>query len=84
MVEDRLLIWRFKHGNRDALRRIYQKYKNDLLKLAVALVSDAGVAEDVVQDVFVSFALHDICVDLRYGRAGSCVIVRQAIYDAIP
>ena len=56
MVEDRLLIWKFKLGNRDALRRIYEKYKNDLLKLAIALVNDINAAEDVVQDVFVSFA----------------------------
>lgn len=56
MVEDRLLIWKFKLGNRDALRRIYEKYKNDLLKLAVALVNDVNTAEDVVQDVFVAFA----------------------------
>ena len=56
MVEDRLLIWKFKLGNRDALRRIYEKYKNDLLKLAVALLNDVNAAEDVVQDVFVSFA----------------------------
>ena len=56
MVEDRLLIWKFKLGNRDALRRIYEKYKNDLLKLAVALTNDINAAEDVVQDVFVSFA----------------------------
>jgi len=56
MVEDRLLIWKFKLGNRDALRRIYEKYKNDLLKLAVALTNDVNTAEDVVQDVFVGFA----------------------------
>jgi RNA polymerase sigma-70 factor (ECF subfamily) len=56
MVEDRLLIWKFKLGNTDALRAIYQKYKNDLLKLAVALTNDVGLAEDVVQDVFVGFA----------------------------
>ncbi|MHC4618315.1 MAG: RNA polymerase sigma factor [Planctomycetota bacterium] len=56
MVEDRLLIWRFKRGNREALRRIYDKYKNDLLRLAVVLLNDANTAEDVVQDVFVSFA----------------------------
>jgi RNA polymerase sigma-70 factor (ECF subfamily) len=56
MVEDRLLIWKFKLGNRDALRRIYEKYKNDLLKLAIALANDVNTAEDVVQDVFVSFA----------------------------
>jgi RNA polymerase sigma factor (sigma-70 family) len=56
MVEDRLLIWRFKLGSQDALRRIYEKYKNDLLKLAVALTNDVNTAEDVVQDIFVSFA----------------------------
>ena len=56
MVEDRLLIRKFKLGNRETLRRIYDKYKNDLLKLAVALVNDVNVAEDVVQDVFVGFA----------------------------
>jgi len=56
MMEDRLLIWKFKRGSKDALRRIYEKYKNDLLKLAVSLAGDVGTAEDVVQDVFVSFA----------------------------
>ena len=56
MVEDRLLIWKYKHGNRDALRQIYEKYKNDLLKLAVTLVNDVNSAEDAVQDVFLGFA----------------------------
>ena len=56
MIEDRLLIWKFKLGNRDALCRLYEKYKNDLLKLAVSLVNDVNAAEDVVQDVFVGFA----------------------------
>jgi RNA polymerase sigma-70 factor (ECF subfamily) len=56
MVEDRLLIWKFKLGNRDALQRLYEKYKNDLLKLAVSLANDVSTAEDVVQDVFVGFA----------------------------
>ncbi len=56
MIEDKLLIWRFKRGSTDALRRIYEKYKNDLLKLALVLVNDINTAEDVVQDVFVIFA----------------------------
>ncbi|UCC99014.1 MAG: sigma-70 family RNA polymerase sigma factor [Phycisphaerales bacterium] len=56
MAEDKLLIWKFKCGNTDALRRIYEKYKNDLLKLAVALTNDVQTAEDAVQDVFLSFA----------------------------
>jgi len=56
MIEDELLKWRFKCGSQDALRRIYGKYLNRLLTLAVALLNDAGAAEDVVHDVFVSFA----------------------------
>ena len=64
-MEDRLLIWRFKRGSPDALRRIYEKYKNDLLKLAISLVSDVNTAEDVVQDVFVSFAQSASKIGLR-------------------
>ncbi|MHC4112003.1 MAG: RNA polymerase sigma factor [Planctomycetota bacterium] len=56
MIEDELLKLRFKCGSRDALRRIYEKYLNSLLTLAMALLNDAGEAEDVVHDVFVSFA----------------------------
>jgi RNA polymerase sigma-70 factor (ECF subfamily) len=56
MVEDSLLLWRFKNGSEDALCRIYEKYRSTLLKLAVALVNDTAAAEDIVQDVFVSFA----------------------------
>jgi len=56
MIEDRLLLWRFKNGNEDALRRVFEKYRIRLLKLANALSNDKDLAEDVVQDVFVSFA----------------------------
>jgi len=56
MIEDELLKWRFKCGSREALSRIYEKYLNNLLTLAMALLNDAGAAEDVVHDVFVSFA----------------------------
>ena len=56
MMEDRILLWKFKRGSREALRRVYEKYRTDLLKLAISLVTDVNTAEDVVQDVFVSFA----------------------------
>jgi RNA polymerase sigma-70 factor (ECF subfamily) len=55
MLEDKLLIWKFNHGNRDALRGIYEKYKDDLVTLAAALLNNVSSAEDVVHDVFVSF-----------------------------
>ena len=56
MVEDRILVWKFNRGSKDALRRIYEKYKDDLLGLAITLLRDRSVGEDVVHDVFVSFA----------------------------
>jgi len=55
MLEDKLLIWKFNRGDREALRDIYEKYKNELVTLAAALLTDVSSAEDVVHDVFVSF-----------------------------
>ncbi len=55
MLEDKLLIWKFNRGSREALRGIYEKYKDDLVTLAAALLTDVNSAEDVVHDVFVSF-----------------------------
>ncbi len=55
MVEDNILVWKFNRGSKDALRRIYEKFKDDLLGLAISLLRDRSLAEDVVHDVFVSF-----------------------------
>ncbi len=55
MLEDKLLIWKFNRGNRNVLRGIYEKYKDDLVTLAAALLNDVSSAEDVVHEVFVSF-----------------------------
>ena len=56
MIEDKILVWKFNRGSKDALRRIYEKYKDDLLGLAITLLRDRSLAEDDVHDVFVSFA----------------------------
>lgn len=56
MIDEKILVWRFNRGSKDALRRIYEKYKDDLLGLAVSLLLDRSLAEDVVHDVFVTFA----------------------------
>jgi RNA polymerase sigma-70 factor (ECF subfamily) len=55
MLQDKLLIWKFNRGRGEALRCIYEKYKDDLVTLAAALLTDASSAEDVVHDVFVRF-----------------------------
>ncbi len=52
MLEDKLLIWRLNRGRVDALRQIYDRYKVDLLKVAISLTGDVGRSEDAVQDVF--------------------------------
>lgn len=79
MIEDELLKWRFKCGSREALSRIYEKYLNSLLTLAMALLNDTGAAEDVVHDVFVSFAKSAENFKLRgslKGYLGTCVVNR--------
>ena len=56
MIEDRLLLYRFRRGDPDALRRIYEKYEVYLLTVATALLNDIGSAEDILHDSFVAFA----------------------------
>lgn len=56
MLEDEILKWQFKRGSSDALRRIYEKYQDYLLTLALSLLNDVNSADDVLHDVFVSFA----------------------------
>ncbi|MHC4084709.1 MAG: RNA polymerase sigma factor [Planctomycetota bacterium] len=65
MLEDKLLVWKLKRGNSDALRYIYEKYKRDLLALAITLSNDRVAAEDVVHDVFISFAQYAEKLQLR-------------------
>jgi RNA polymerase sigma-70 factor (ECF subfamily) len=55
LIEDKILIWRFNRGDCEAVRRIYEKYKHELVALAVSLLKDISAAEDLVHDVFVSF-----------------------------
>ena len=55
-IEDRNLIMECKRGDGHALRRIYEKYRDYLLIVAVALSHDVHLAEDAVQDTFAAFA----------------------------
>jgi RNA polymerase sigma-70 factor (ECF subfamily) len=55
MLEDRMLVWKFKAGSREAFQRIYDKYESLLLTLAANLLHDTAAAEDVVQEVFIKF-----------------------------
>ena len=55
-MTDSLLMTCRKQESRDALRGIYEKYRDSLLILGIALSHDVNIAEDAVHDVFVAFA----------------------------
>ena len=78
-MEDRQLVKQCKRGSKDALKRIYEKYKDYLLILAVGLVNNSSIAEDVVHDVFTSF-VQDIekfrLIGTLKGYLGTCVANR--------
>ena len=83
MIEDRLLIWKCKHGSRAAFRRIYEKYESDLRTLAANLLDEKAAAEDVVHDVFVSLLQVVDKFELRSSLAGylkTCVANRSRDY----
>ena len=79
MVEDKILIWRFKRGSREALERIYEKYVVYLVTLATALLNDVSTAEDIVHDVFVAFAQSGVRLRLEgslKAYLATCVVNR--------
>ena len=45
MLEDKLLLLKLKRGSAEALQRIYEKYKAELLALAIVLSTDRTAAE---------------------------------------
>jgi len=65
MIEDELLKFAFKRGSKDALQRIYVKYRDYLLTSAMALLNNEDAAEDVLHDIFVKFSQSADCFALR-------------------
>ncbi len=83
MFEDRILISRFKAGSMEAFRRIFDKYEGDLMTLATNLLTDANAAEDVLQEVFISFAQRIDRFQLTGSLKGyfvTCVVNRARDY----
>ena len=74
MLEDRHLVRRFNAGDTQALRRIYEKYRSDLFRVARALLGEHAAVEDVVHDVFVTFAAQAGRFELRGSLKGYLAI----------
>jgi RNA polymerase sigma-70 factor (ECF subfamily) len=67
VLKDKWLILRFKSGSQDAFCRIFERYRDDLLRLALSLLQDKSSAEDIVHEVF----LHLIQVRQEFTLTGS-------------
>jgi RNA polymerase sigma-70 factor (ECF subfamily) len=56
VLQDMLLIWKFRSGDSNALARIYEDHRKALLRVAAGLLNQTSAAEDIVHDVFVQLA----------------------------
>ena len=65
MLNDMLLIWRFRSGDSAALAKIYADHRQNLLRIAAGLLNQTSLAEDIVHDVFVQLARFPEKVRLR-------------------
>jgi RNA polymerase sigma factor (sigma-70 family) len=97
MLEDEWLKWKLRRGSPEALARVYEKYIDAMLTLAMGLLGQRAAAEDVVQDVFLSFARSAKDLTARgslHSYLATCVLnrvrdnlrqrQRQARWDAGP
>lgn len=56
--EDRALIARTREGDYAAFETLYNKYKGQVYRTALAIVRDQGAAEDILQDCFIRMYTH--------------------------
>jgi RNA polymerase sigma-70 factor (ECF subfamily) len=69
MVDDRELVPRIQDGDVTAFEALYNKYKNELYRTALAIARDECAAEELLQDCFLRAYDHihsvDACSSLR-------------------
>ena len=70
MFEDKHLLKLLRHGDSNALCRLYEKYRTDLFTVAVSLIHDVHTAEDCLQDVFVRLAEGAADMEIRRNVKG--------------
>jgi RNA polymerase sigma-70 factor (ECF subfamily) len=70
LFREKLLVRRFNKGDADALQSIYDRHKEDLMTLAVALLFDKALAEDVIHDVFARLLSRHCPISIRTSLKG--------------
>ena len=79
MSEEKALLHKLVRGDADAMDSIYSRYKDDLLTAAMSYVCDIYLAEDCLQDVFLSLAEDAARFQIRDNLKGyliSCILNR--------
>lgn len=74
MLEDRILLWKAKRGDKSAFDALYERHVDTLLTVGRNLLGNAEEAEEVVQDVFTSFVASLASFRLRGSLKGFLAI----------
>ena len=82
---DEQLVWRVADGDQDALGALYDRYGRPAFSLARRICADDGVAEDVVQEVFLTFWRDPLRFDTARGAFGTWLLtlVHHKAVDAV-
>jgi RNA polymerase sigma-70 factor (ECF subfamily) len=82
---DELLVRRVSDGDQSALGALYDRYGRPAYSLARRICVDAGVAEDVVQEVFLAFWRAPTRFDAQRGSFGTWLLtlVHHKSVDAV-
>jgi RNA polymerase sigma-70 factor, ECF subfamily len=67
VIKEKWLLFKFRHGCQDAFCQLFEAYRDDLLRVAMSLLQDKSVAEDIVHEVF----MHLIQVRKTFELSGS-------------
>lgn len=65
MPDDNLWMIRLRNGDPDALRWLYETYRDDMVRVAACLLADLASVEDCLHDVFVAVAASVTRLEIR-------------------
>lgn len=84
-MEDREIHQRIVYGDENALAEVYHRYCRVVAAVALRVTRDAGVAEDVTQEVFVSLWDRPLAFDPERGslRGWLCLLAQRRSIDRV-
>jgi RNA polymerase sigma-70 factor, ECF subfamily len=82
---DAELVSAVRSGDQDAMAALYDRYSSIVYSVALRVLADTGVAEDVLQDVFLQLWGNPGAFDSTRGSLGAwlAVITRNRAIDAL-